>query len=276
MATPGPRGRRRRPGVARRARGRPPSPPRPTGRSSCAASPSTRRSAGSRSPRCCFGCGAVTPPPTPRPTLMGACLVAAIDHGPLAPSALVARTIASTRATPMSALAGGILSFGELHGAVVTRAMRIVATVPADGEPRGVGRQVFEQRARGRPPAARRSGIAGTSTISAPSGCWTSRPRHSRRPARGGCPGARCPGGRARRPSRRRQHRRGARRRPHRPATRPRVRRLPVRDRQELRPRCAHRGGARAGAADAHDRPDRRALRRRSRFRQHAAQETDP
>ena len=65
--------------------------------------------------------------------LMGACLVAAIDHGPLAPSALVARTIASTRARPMSALAGGILTFGELHGAVVTRAMRIVATVPADG-----------------------------------------------------------------------------------------------------------------------------------------------
>jgi citrate synthase len=63
--------------------------------------------------------------------LMGASLVAAIDHGPLAPSALVARTIASTRATPMSALAGGILSFGELHGAVVTRGMRIMATVPA-------------------------------------------------------------------------------------------------------------------------------------------------
>ena len=53
-------------------------------------------------------------------SLLGACLVAAIDHGPLAPSALVVRTIASTRATPMSALAGGILSFGELHGAVVT------------------------------------------------------------------------------------------------------------------------------------------------------------
>ena len=65
--------------------------------------------------------------------LLGACLVATIDHGPLAPSALVARTIASTRATPMSALAGGILSFGELHGAVVSRAMRILGTVPADG-----------------------------------------------------------------------------------------------------------------------------------------------
>ena len=60
--------------------------------------------------------------------------MAAIDHGPLAPSALAARTIASTRATPMSALAGGILSFGELHGAVVSRAMEILATVPPEGD----------------------------------------------------------------------------------------------------------------------------------------------
>lgn len=66
--------------------------------------------------------------------LLGACFVAAIDHGPLAPSALTARTIASTQAMPMSALAGAILSFGELHGAVVSRAMRILATAPPTGD----------------------------------------------------------------------------------------------------------------------------------------------
>lgn len=83
--------------------------------------------------------------------LMGACLVAAIDHGPLAPSALVARTIASTRATPMSALAGGILSFGELHGAVVTRAMQLIATVPAQGAADDWAKDVFQaERAAGR------------------------------------------------------------------------------------------------------------------------------
>jgi citrate synthase len=76
--------------------------------------------------------------------LMGACMVAAIDHGPLAPSALVVRTIASTRATPMSALAGGILSFGELHGAVVTRGMQIIATVPAEGSLESWADEVFE------------------------------------------------------------------------------------------------------------------------------------
>jgi citrate synthase len=84
--------------------------------------------------------------------LMGACLVASIDHGPLSPSALVTRTIASTRAAPMSGLAGGILAFGELHGAVVSRAMRILAGAPAEGldawadgvfeQARGAGRRL--------------------------------------------------------------------------------------------------------------------------------------
>lgn len=65
--------------------------------------------------------------------LLDACLVASIDHGPLSPSALVTRTIASTRATPMSGLAGGILTFSEYHGAVVSRAMRTLASAPANG-----------------------------------------------------------------------------------------------------------------------------------------------
>lgn len=83
--------------------------------------------------------------------LMGACLVAAVDHGPLAPSAITARTIASTRATPMSALAGGILAFGELHGAVVTRAMRILTTLPPDGNIDDWAEGMFqEERAHGR------------------------------------------------------------------------------------------------------------------------------
>jgi citrate synthase len=66
--------------------------------------------------------------------LLGACLVASIDHGPLSPSAIVVRTLASTRAAPMSGLAGGILTFGEYHGAVVSRAMRVLATAPAEGD----------------------------------------------------------------------------------------------------------------------------------------------
>lgn len=84
--------------------------------------------------------------------LLGACLVASIDHGPLSPSALVTRTIASTRATPMSGLAGGILAFGELHGAVVSRAMRVLATAPVEREGlEAWADEVFEaERAAGR------------------------------------------------------------------------------------------------------------------------------
>ena len=83
--------------------------------------------------------------------LLGACFVAAVDHGPLAPSAMTARTIASTRAAPMSALAGGILAFGDLHGAVVGRAMRVLATMPPTGDLEKWAESVFQtERAAGR------------------------------------------------------------------------------------------------------------------------------
>ncbi len=83
--------------------------------------------------------------------LLGACLVASVDHGPVSPSALVARTIAATRAAPMSGLAGGILAFGELHGAVVSRAMRILAGAPAEAGLQAWADEVFEaERAAGR------------------------------------------------------------------------------------------------------------------------------
>jgi citrate synthase len=83
--------------------------------------------------------------------LLGACLVATLDHGPLSPSALVARTIASTRAAPVAALAGGILSFGEMHGAVVTRGMRLLGSAPAEGSLHDWADAVFEdERAAGR------------------------------------------------------------------------------------------------------------------------------
>ncbi len=76
--------------------------------------------------------------------LLDACLVASIDHGPLSPSTLVTRTIASTRAAPMSALAGGILTFGELHGAVVSRGMQILADAPSSGPLDAWADHVFE------------------------------------------------------------------------------------------------------------------------------------
>ena len=85
---------------------------------------------------------------------------------PALPSALVTRTIASTRATAMSGLAGGILAFGELHGAIVSRAMRILATAPADGDLDDWAEQVFS-RSGPRGAAFRASATAGTTTTCA-------------------------------------------------------------------------------------------------------------
>ena len=51
----------------------------------------------------------------------------------------------------MSGLAGGILAFGEHHGAVVTRAMRIIATAPGEGDLEGWADEMFAaERAAGR------------------------------------------------------------------------------------------------------------------------------
>ena len=199
-------------------------------------------------------------------------MVASIDHGPLSPSALVTRTIASTRATPMSGLAGGILAFGELHGAVVSRAMRHPGRAPpADGSLDEWADEISRPSAQ-RADGCRASGTAGTTTTCAPNACSrlaarldpTARheaavralaarvARHSGRPRPG-------------------EHRRSAGRGADRAAARPRVRRLPVRDRAELRPGRALRGGAGPRATDADDRSDRGPVRRRRRSRDSSA-----
>jgi citrate synthase len=83
--------------------------------------------------------------------LLGACLVASIDHGPLSPSALITRTVATTRAGPMAGVAGGMLAFSDYHGAAVSRAMTILATVPANGDLVDWADQIFEvERTAGR------------------------------------------------------------------------------------------------------------------------------
>jgi citrate synthase len=82
---------------------------------------------------------------------LDACLVAAVDHGPLAPSALAARTVATTQAGRMPALAAGILAFGSLHGAVVTVAMELLSDLGSDEDTRDWATRIFErERAAGR------------------------------------------------------------------------------------------------------------------------------
>ena len=80
-----------------------------------------------------------------------ACLVAAVDHGALAPSAITARTVASTRAGRMPALAAGILAFGSLHGAGVTVAMELLAELGPNEDPEIWAARIFDrERAAGR------------------------------------------------------------------------------------------------------------------------------
>lgn len=81
--------------------------------------------------------------------LLDACLVAAIDHGALSPSALVTRTIASTRSGAISGVAGGMLAFSDYHGAAVSRAMTILGTSPAEGDLGEWADEVFETERRG-------------------------------------------------------------------------------------------------------------------------------
>lgn len=83
--------------------------------------------------------------------LLGASLVAAIDHGALSPSALVTRTIASTRSGAISGVVGGMLAFSDYHGAAVSRAMKILVNASAEGDlTRWAGDVFDEERAAGR------------------------------------------------------------------------------------------------------------------------------
>jgi citrate synthase len=61
--------------------------------------------------------------------LIDAVMVASIDHGAGAPSALAARTAISGGATLQAGAAAGLLAFGEFHGAAVESAMQEIASV---------------------------------------------------------------------------------------------------------------------------------------------------
>ena len=70
--------------------------------------------------------------------LMEAILVASIDHGATPPSALAARTVASTGATLSASVAAGIMSINKSHGGAIENCARslmaIVKAVEAGGQ----------------------------------------------------------------------------------------------------------------------------------------------
>lgn len=59
--------------------------------------------------------------------MLNALFVACIDHGVGAPSATVARTVASTGNSMHTALAAGVATLGELHGGAIEAAARFFA-----------------------------------------------------------------------------------------------------------------------------------------------------
>jgi succinyl-CoA synthetase alpha subunit len=61
--------------------------------------------------------------------LMDAMLVASIDHGATPPSALAARTVASTGASLSASIAAGIMSINQHHGGAIEDAARILQRV---------------------------------------------------------------------------------------------------------------------------------------------------
>jgi citrate synthase len=68
--------------------------------------------------------------PTPEVgRLLDAMFVASIDHGATPPSALAARTAASTGAPLNAALAAGILSINQYHGGAIEDCMRVIQSV---------------------------------------------------------------------------------------------------------------------------------------------------
>ena len=71
--------------------------------------------------------GRLPDPATAR--LIDAVMVASIDHGAGPPSVLAARTAVSGGATLPAAVAAGLLTFGEFHGAAVESAMHEIAAV---------------------------------------------------------------------------------------------------------------------------------------------------
>lgn len=85
--------------------------------------------------------------------IIDAIMVASIDHGSTSPSALAARTVASTRAPILNAVAAGLLSFSHLHAAAIEPCMRALAAIAGDAPtdddiPAAVDRFLADLRAR--------------------------------------------------------------------------------------------------------------------------------
>ncbi|MCK4872634.1 MAG: citryl-CoA lyase [Phycisphaerales bacterium] len=70
--------------------------------------------------------------------VMDTILVASIDHGATPPSALAARTVASTGATLSASVAAGIMSINQHHGGAIENCAKALATIIERSKQEGV------------------------------------------------------------------------------------------------------------------------------------------
>ena len=81
--------------------------------------------------------------------LVEACLVACMDHGPATPSAIAARTAASTGNRPLPSAATGLLATGPLHGAAVSNCAELIYDAPSTGVEKWASSAVKKARRQG-------------------------------------------------------------------------------------------------------------------------------
>lgn len=79
--------------------------------------------------------------------LIDAVLVSSIDHGASPPSALTARTVASTGSELNAAVAAGVLAISRWHGGAVEEGMRLFLDVARRMEGRGLGEEAAAEEA---------------------------------------------------------------------------------------------------------------------------------
>jgi len=73
--------------------------------------------------------------------LLDAILVSSIDHGAGPPSALAARTVASTGAELNAAVAAGVLAISRLHGGAIEEGMRLFQAVARRAADEGISEE---------------------------------------------------------------------------------------------------------------------------------------
>jgi len=78
-------------------------------------------------------------------SVLEACLVAGVDHGPITPSALVARTASSVRQDPVASVAAGLLTVTALHGGAVTTCMEMLVEDDEVADPQAWARATAER-----------------------------------------------------------------------------------------------------------------------------------